>query len=300
MEREINFKKNFVWNILGTGFNAFNSLFLMIIVTRINGLDQAGIFTIAFSTACILYVIGTFAGRVFQVTEKDSSISDKDFIINRILSVTLMMLSTIIFVKIRRYDEFKANIFILLSMYKGLEAFSDVLYGIMQKRNMLYKAGQSYFIKSLITIIVFCIVDLIFKDLIISCISIIIVWLLVVLIFDFFTIKELINIGEKTNWKNSIKLFKTGFYIFSITFLGLYVMNAPKYAIDSFLENSYQTIFGIIVMPATVIGLFGQFLIHPYLNEFVKLNNCKDYNSLKKLEWKLVKYIILFGIQNIR
>ena len=31
------FLKNFVWNILGTGFNSFNSLFFLIIVTRING-----------------------------------------------------------------------------------------------------------------------------------------------------------------------------------------------------------------------------------------------------------------------
>ena len=41
MEKEIQFRKNFIWNILGTGFNAFNSLFFMIAVTRINGVDNA-------------------------------------------------------------------------------------------------------------------------------------------------------------------------------------------------------------------------------------------------------------------
>ena len=51
MEKEnVQFRKNFIWNVLGTGLNAFNSLFFMIIVTRLNGVDQAGIFTIAFST----------------------------------------------------------------------------------------------------------------------------------------------------------------------------------------------------------------------------------------------------------
>ena len=27
LEKEKNFKSNFIWNIVGTGFNAFNSLF---------------------------------------------------------------------------------------------------------------------------------------------------------------------------------------------------------------------------------------------------------------------------------
>ena len=58
-KKTANFKKNVIWNILGTGFNSFNSLFFLIIVTRINGTTNAGIFTIAFSTACILYIIGT-------------------------------------------------------------------------------------------------------------------------------------------------------------------------------------------------------------------------------------------------
>ncbi len=296
MVKNNNFKKNFIWNVLGTGFNAFNSLFLMIIVTRINGIDEAGIFTIAFSTACILYVIGTYAGRIFQVTEDENRISDKEFIVNRILSSLLMFACTIIFVVSRKYDVFKSTIFILLSVYKGLEAFSDVLYGIMQKRDLLYKVGQSYFIKSAITIFVFFIIDFFTKNLILSCVSIIIVWIILILLFDIIVVRKLIDNQKKINFINSIKIFKTGFFVFSITFLGLYVMNAPKYAIDTLLENSKQTIFGIIVMPATVISLFGQFLIHPYLNEFVKLSKNGEYDTLRKTENKLICYIAGFGI----
>ena len=90
MEKDIQFKKNFIWNIIGTGFNAFNSLFFMITVTRINGVDNAGIFTIAYSTACIIYIIGVYAGRIYQVTEPDKSITDKEYIVNRIITSVLM------------------------------------------------------------------------------------------------------------------------------------------------------------------------------------------------------------------
>lgn len=76
----------------------------------------------------------------------------------------------------------------------------------------------------------------------------------------------------------------------------MYVLNAPKYAIDNYLENNYQTIFGIIVMPATVIGLVAQFLIHPYLNRILELYEEKNLKDLNKLSFKLIIYIIGFGI----
>ena len=82
LEKNKNFNKNFLWNIVGTTFNAFNSLFFLIIVTRINGTNDAGIFTLAYSTACILYVIGVYAGRIFQVTEREN-INNKEYIVNR-------------------------------------------------------------------------------------------------------------------------------------------------------------------------------------------------------------------------
>ena len=51
-----NFKKNAIWNTIGITINSFNSLFFLIIINRINGVDIAGIFSFAFSVACILYL----------------------------------------------------------------------------------------------------------------------------------------------------------------------------------------------------------------------------------------------------
>ena len=148
MEKELQFKKNFIWNTLGTGLNAFNSLFFMIAVTRMNGVDNAGIFTIAFSTACIIYIIGVYAGRIYQVTEPDKTITDKEYIINRVITTISMLILVIIFSLIRGYDIFKSAIFFLLTLYKALEAFSDVIYGVLQNNEKLDIVGRSLFFKS--------------------------------------------------------------------------------------------------------------------------------------------------------
>ena len=65
--------KNFIWNTIGIMLNSFNSLFFLIVVSRINGLNDAGIFSLAFSTALLLYTIGLYSGRMFQVTDIENT-----------------------------------------------------------------------------------------------------------------------------------------------------------------------------------------------------------------------------------
>lgn len=296
MEKDLQFKKNFIWNTLGTGFNAFNSLFFMIIATRVNGVDDAGVFTIAFSTACILYAIGLYAGRVYQVTELNKNITDKDFIINRLITCFSMIIFLILFCVVRNYDIEKSIIFLLLTIYKALEAFSDVVYGVLQKNDKLDIVGKSLFGKSLISIILFLVIDILTKNMIISIISMIIACILIIIFYDFRKTYSYIDLKIKIDWHNVLNILKKGFFVFAISFLGMYVVNAPKYSIDSFLTNDYQTIFGIIVMPATIMSLIAQFLIHPYLNKILEFYKTKNLKGLEKVLLKIIGIIILFGI----
>lgn len=88
---------------------------------------------------------------------------------------------------------------------------------------------------------------------------------------------------------------KNGFYVFGFTFLSLYVINAAKYSIDSVLNDSSQTIFGIIAMPATIMILLSQFVIQPYLNQMVEINK-EGKEKFKSFIFKLSFMVVLLGI----
>lgn len=296
MEENKQFRKNFIWNTLGTGFNAFNSLFFMIIATRVNGVSQAGIFSIAFSTACILFAVGIYAGRIYQVTELDKNISDKDFIINRIITSLSMIVLLIIFCIFKGYEKEKFLIFLLLTIYKALEAFSDVIYGVLQKNNKLEIAGKSLFAKSIFSVIIFTVLNILTHNMIISIVAMILLCIGIICFYDFRKAYRYIDLKIKVNSKNVLKIFKAGFFVFAISFLGMYVVNAPKYSIDTYLESDIQTIFGIIVMPATIVSLVAQFLIHPYLNNILELYKKRDLVNFKKLVFKLISMIFAFGV----
>ena len=122
------FLKNFIWNILGTGFNSFNSLFFLIIVTWVNGVEQAGIYSIAYATALILYTVALYSGRLCQVTDTENKVTDKDYIGNRIFTcVVTMVIAIVLAVFIQGYRDIKLWACILLTFYKATEALSEIL-----------------------------------------------------------------------------------------------------------------------------------------------------------------------------
>lgn len=289
-------RKNVIWNMLGATFNSFNSLFFTIIVTRINGLNDAGIFTYAFATACVLYNIGIYEGRAFQVTDIIGKNTDTDYLYHRIITCIIMLLVSIIFVLVKGYDLYKITIFLLLCVFRLIEAFAEVLYGVLQKNGRLYQVGISLFVKAVIGIICFVILDWLTKNLIFAISSVILVNMLGILLYDRKNIKQVKMTKSKFEWKANNLIFKAGFFTFILTFLSVYLVNASRYAIDDLSTNDLQTIFGIIIMPATFMGLMGQYIIQPALTKLSTYIKEEQYRPLKQIILKLLAVLLGIGI----
>ena len=291
------FLKNFIWNILGTGFNSFNSLFFLIIVTRINGVVEAGIYSIAYATALILYTVALYSGRLCQVTDIENKVTDKDYIGNRLFTCSFMMIIAVLFATVfQGYSGIKLWACILLCFYKATEALAEIFYGIMQKNEILYKSGQSLTIKSILGLAVFLVVDIFTKNLILSIISSILVNIVTIIFFDLVITKILVDKKEKFTTKNIFRILKTDFFVFANSFAGIYVLNAPKYAIESYGTDELQAMFGYIIMPATVIVLFAQFVFMPFLNKLKNLYAEKKMKEFKKIARNIKLAVLAFGV----
>ena len=83
-------------------------------------------------------------------------------------------------------------------------------------------------------------------------------------------------------------IFKNGFFVFIINFLSSYIVNAPKYALDGRASNELQAIFGIILMPATLISLGVQYFIQPFLEQLTSSFKNNDKKAFNKVVIKLL------------
>ena len=100
---EKNLKLNAIWNTLGITVNSFNSLFFLIIINRVNGVEIAGIFSFAFSIACLLFIVGIYAGRTYQVSDINENLNNYEYLVHKYITCTMMFLIAIVFIIVQKY-----------------------------------------------------------------------------------------------------------------------------------------------------------------------------------------------------
>lgn len=259
----IQFRKNFIWNLAGTTVNTLTSLLYMILVTRINGLDEAGIFSFAFSNACVLVVVGMYMGRTYQIN--DVRFSDKVFIQSRKITCLLMLVISLGMIMIYHYSMERALVFLAWIIYKMMDAFSDVLYGVLHKNDRLDYVGQSLVLKGILSVLFFVVLDILFKDILIASAGACAAMLAVLILWDYRYYRKYREKDGKWSVTECKIVLKEGAFVCATTLMSSYLVNASKYAIEARGTDSEQAVYGILAMPATAMVLAGQYLIQPML-----------------------------------
>ena len=187
-------KQSVVWNIMSSGLNSVVSMFLLLVVTRVSGVVDAGIFSLGFSTSQMMLTIGNYGMRNYQATDIENKYSFGIYRSSRIITNILMLGATVVFVLFKGYYLEKAMITILLCILKATDAIDDVFGGYYQKNGRLDMSGKIMSIRIVSYVVGFCVVLLMTKNLVISC-CIAIVISGIVLFGLIYSTKEIFELG---------------------------------------------------------------------------------------------------------
>ena len=61
-------RASFLWNMVAYTSNSFQSMLLLMVITRLGDLDGAAVFSIAFTVASMLSYVGKYSIRNYQVS----------------------------------------------------------------------------------------------------------------------------------------------------------------------------------------------------------------------------------------
>lgn len=293
-------KDSFIWNMIGSMLMAFQSVILLMILTRTIGLVESGIFTIAYANANLFLTIGKYGMRNFQVSDIKGEFSFREYKTSRIITVCTMIILSLGYVVasaiVNEYSFEKSMIIIGMCIFKLPDAIEDVYYGEYQKCGRLDIASKTMTLRLLFTLIIFSIIIMISKNLlyalfISSCVTFIIMY-----IFIKWTYRKFKKTTEM-HWRNVVRLLKNCFPLFAGSFLSFYIGNAPKYAIDFLLTDDLQACYGFLAMPVFVIGLLNGFIFNPMLFKLSCLwNEAKIKLFLKQV---VMQIAIVAGITGV-
>ena len=275
-------KKEVIWNTLGSFFDALVSALLLMFCTRLNGTEIAGMFSISFTTAVLLNALGDFGIRIYQVTDTNRKYKFGEYLVTRLIVVTLMLFVGLSFIIVTGYTAEKLGICVALIMYKIIDNLSETYQGEFQLRNKLDLSGKSLVIRIVSSLSVFLLIDIISKNVVLASFSMVLTNLIIFLLWDVRILSKMEKIKIEID-KTHIKEIIQGCLPLAIsTGLSLYIINANKYAIDNFGDYTMQTFFNVVYMPTYVINLVSTFVIKPFLKPFGEYWLGKEYGKFIK------------------
>lgn len=278
-------KKDYFWNTIGVLLQNAISPVLLLVVTRVNGIEAAGLFSFAFSMSLLLYTLGMWGGRTYQVSDVKKEFQPRSYIMVRILLAILVLVITAVFCITNQYDAYKTSVIFAMVIFKLLESFADVLYGILQMNGQLYKSGKSLAVKAILGMIVFVAIDLLTNNILMGAFGIVAVNAVVFLCYDLPQTNKLekirfpkAKIGKYVS--EAKEILRRCVNVFAVLFLAMFSLNVPRYFIDHHSQEEVGY-FGIIAMPITLIVLVITFILQPNV---VAIS--KQYNDGKSADFK--------------
>ena len=289
-------KTEVIWNTIGSlVYSLFNAI-ILIVCTRLNGTEIAGMFSISYATGCILNAIGDWGIRIFQVTDTNRNFKFIDYLFSRIIVVILMFIVGLIFVLVSGYTNEKLYICIIIIILRIVDDFSESFQAEFQLNNRLDIAGKVLLYRNVIEIAVFAIVDYITKNIYISFGMLLLSSIVMILITDIRQIKKFTKFKWKFNKVAIKRILKECLPLAISTIVNMYVINAVKYAIDIHGNNTMQTFFNILYMPTFAINLVSVLAIKSFLKPFGDYWNNKEYNEFIKIILYMIALLVVCTI----
>lgn len=270
-------KQDYIWNTAAGLINAAEAVVMSMIVTRITGLADAGMLTMAFAIGNLMLPIGKFGVRNYQVTDVENKFSFFTYLTARFVTVSAMMIAICAYLGYAaaglKHNSNKIGIIFVVCMIYLIEALEDVIWGYYQQRDRLYAGAMMFCLRWLAILLFFPVILYISRDLmdtLLWCflLSTVIFLILLRLSYPRFCSEEdrfSSLIRQKFDFGQIGQLLKTVLPLFGISFLALYENNMPKYAIDAHMTDEIQACYGFVAMPVFVIGLLNNFIYQPTL-----------------------------------
>lgn len=286
--------RDYLWNTIGHASWGMMFPLLTIVVTQLVGVEQAGMFSMAFVVGLLLMFIANYGVRTYQVSDLDESYSFSDYQVNRLITCAAMLFVGLVYCVIRGYSEEMFAISMGVYVYKMIDGLADVYEGRLQQVGKLYLAGISQTIRSLLVFVVFSVCLLVTHSLVASCIAMavtaVVSFLIVSLPLAFLETQK----SKKLDLNRVKNLLVQCFPLFLALFLFNLVDSMPKFVMEGVLSYDNQLYFNALYFPAQAILIVIQLIYKPQLVRMAYL--WSDPNKHKKFDLMIVIILAIIAL----
>lgn len=257
--------RDFIWNSIGVGAWGVVFPLLTMIATQLVGVEQAGMFSMAFVTGSLLMIIANFGVRTYQISDVEEVHSFADYQLNRWITCVAMVLIGLIYCGIRGYETEMFYLSMGVYLYRMVDGLADVYEGRLQQVDKLYLAGISQAIRSVLALAVFAVLLLITRNMVVAAFAMALAAAASFVVVTYpLTLLETPK-SRKASFASVGSLFKNTAPLFLALFLYALIDNMPKFVMEGALSYDNQLYFNALYFPAMGILITAQLVYKPLL-----------------------------------
>lgn len=258
----------YIWNTASGLLMAFQSVVMLTVVTHSCDMISAGVLTLAYANANLFLNVGKFGMRNYQVSDIAQRFSFRVYLSSRLITCVAMIVAGSIHLAYSAatigYSHTKTLTILVMILFKVVDALEDVFHANYQQNGCLDVAARVLTIRLATTIAIFG-VGVVESKSLLAPLVVSTAYTACFFIGETLFVHRRFGlpvVGEGGG-RNVFYLLKSSFPVFMALFLLFYIGNAPKYAIDSVMNDAAQAYYGFISMPVFVIGLLASFVYNP-------------------------------------
>ena len=150
----------YIWNSASGMINAVQSLIILIFITKFVGIEEAGIFSIAYAVGGLLQMFATYGVGNFQITDVKEKYSFSDYFWNRSITVLVSLALLAGYCALKSafggYSAEKTLIVLLIGAWKLIDSMENVFYAMFQQKGRLDIGAKCYTIRMTASMVLYC------------------------------------------------------------------------------------------------------------------------------------------------
>lgn len=284
MKKRASNVKDTVWNTLGSTMYGANSFIMLALVSRIGTVEQAGYFSIAFTTAQILYIVGLFGVNTYQMTDYGEKYHFVDYTKVKVFSCILMLIGCVLAAVAMQFTGEKATYLLSLTLLMLLNAAGELYQSLFFQKKRLDLSGSALFWRTFWALAAFGIVLFVSRNILLAVVVQTGANLAVTLYYAIWVASAFVPHPAPPAQHSAVSLAIECLPLFLSMFLMNLIINASKYGIEFLMDDRAQGYYSMIFMPAQVINLCSQFIFKPLLSRYAELfEKNKDWDAAQLL-----------------
>ena len=278
----MNYKKQALYNTVGNLVYMIALWLISVLTVRLSGFDDAGVFSIAMSVGNIFYFIAMYGMRSFQASDTLYQYKPADYFTVRWITVGAALVVLAGYLMISGYSLYISLAILLYTLFKCLEASSDVYFGELQRVGHLEACGISMSVKGILCIPVYCFVLWFTKNVAFALFGMILVSA-IFLVIDYFSYKKWRDPEQKSENKAAYALLKAGFPMLLTTVFPIIVTAMPRLALEKYCGTEILGIYSSISTPTVLITTLVPNILTPFMTYYGLCYHEKKYRKLLKM-----------------